>query len=572
MKMIPAYIDKEASNAERKLFKLFSESVNLNGWYCLHSLGVSNHTHKREGEIDFLLVGPKGIFVVEAKGGRVSRENGVWKFTDRHGRTTTKNESPFDQARTALYSLRADLTRHLAVSLNHYLFGYGTAFPDITFEVDSPEWDQSCVFDARDMQEDIGTYIERLGAYWGGRQKTSRSLSNSDIEKVIHYLRGNFDVLRLMSLDVQESESKLVSLTEEQYSAFDAMEDNPRTIFTGPAGTGKTLLAVEKARRNNQLKIKTLLICYNRLLARHLEELVKKEDLLFITVDSLHHFFQLHINRKGYAEKIEAEQDSPSLFTDIYPEIFLKAWDNETPYESLIIDEGQDVITTNYVTALDAVLAGGFKNGHWSMFMDPETQKDMFTVFEHGVYKELQQHAPIYKLSTNCRNTRPIAIQAELVSGYPLGRIKKVDGLPVKYLWYANDTDQASQVSRLINDLLAQGMKPDEITVLSPKRYPTSIAGSGRLRLNAGHYQIGKGDHLHAKNRIACGTIQSYKGLESSVIILTDMDNLDIEEARTIRYVGFTRARNALWVSMPDRMKGTYQDLFRKIAENGLVH
>ena len=572
MKMIPAYIDKETSNAERKLFKLFSESANLNDWYCLHSLGVSNHIHKREGEIDFLLVGPDGVFAIEVKGGRVSREDGVWKFTDRHGRTTTKNESPFDQARTALYSLRSDLVRHLGVGPNHYLFGYGAAFPDIIFDTVSPEWDQDTIFDSRDMQRDISIYLARLSSHWNARQKTGQRLSAPDTKKIVQYLRGEFDILRPLSLDVQESESKLVNLTEEQYTALDAMEDNTRTIFTGPAGTGKTLLAVEKARRNDTLGIRTLFICYNRLLARHLEELVTNEGLSHITVDSLHHFFQSHINRKGYATKIEAQQDSPLLFSDIYPEVFLKAWGNEAPYDSLIIDEGQDVITTSYVMALDATLAGGFKNGSWSMFMDPETQKDMFALFEEGIYKELQQYASIYKLNTNCRNTRPIAIQAELVSGYPLGRIKKVEGLPVTYLWYTSETDQALQISKLVNDLLAQGLNPEEITILSPKRYPISLAGGGRLRLNAGHYQLGKGDHLRTKNRIACGTIQSYKGLESSVIILTDMDNLGVEEARTIRYVGFTRARNALWVSLPQDMKDTYQSLFRKIAENGLVH
>lgn len=566
MKMLPPYIEKTTSNAERKLFRMFQEAKDLDEWYCLHSLGISRHFSKREGEIDFLFIGPAGIFVIEAKGGRVQREGGIWKFTDRYGRVARKKESPFNQARSALYSLKAELAQKFGSDVHKYVFGYGTAFPDITFSEESPEWDQAAILDSRNMNRPFAEFLTQLSNYWYSRQKGGKQLDDKTIKQLVSYVRGDFEAIRPVSLDIQESEARILDLTEEQYGALDAMEENERTIFSGPAGTGKTLLAIEKARRNNERGIKSLFICYNRLLGLQLAEVIRKEKLTHVKVDSLHHFFYETITTGGYGEILEQNQQSEKLFSEIYPDYFLKAWKSDNAYQELIIDEGQDILTTEYITALDAALEGGLQKGHWSLFMDPETQRDMFISFDEVVYRELKKQAASYQLTINCRNTKPIAVQAEVISGYPLGRIKKVEGLPVKYLWYDTQVDQAAQISDCVNDLLRDGIKPDDITLLSTKRYQASLAGSGRLRLNAGHYQLGKGTGSTHKNLVACGTIQSYKGLESSIVILTDIEEIDAEDMKTVNYVGYTRARTGLWVSINRKLKKKYQEHFTRIA------
>ncbi len=355
-------------------------------------------------------------------------------------------------------------------------------------------------------------------------------------------------------------------MTAEQYGALDAMEENQRTIFSGPAGTGKTLLAIEKARRNNASGISTLLLCFNRLLGNHLAEVVREEKLGFVKVGSLHHFFREVISTAGYDKEIEQRHDSPNLFSEIYPEYFLRSWKSNEAFDELIIDEGQDLLTSEYITAIDATVKGGFKNGHWNLFMDSETQRDMFISFDEDVYCELKKLAAYFQLTINCRNTKPIAVQAEVISGYPLGLVKKIDGLPVKYFWYDKPIGQSVQISDCVNKLLDDGVRPDDIVILSAKRYQASLAGSGRLRLNVGHYQIGNGRISSHKNMIACSTVQAYKGLESSVVILTDIDDIDSPDIKTVNYVGYTRARTALYISIDRRLKKKYQEHFTKIA------
>lgn len=569
MKLIPSHLTHTTSNAEKKFFKLSSESEGTEEWYCLHSLGVSRHITKREGEIDFLFIGPQGLFVVEVKGGRVHREEGAWKFTDRYGRVTQKRESPFTQARSALYSLKDDIAEKLGPDIHKLVFGYGVAFPDITFQTESPEWDKSMVFDSHSLKLPFKDYLDGLSNYWMSRQRGGKRLDREEMKRIMTLLRGDFEAVRPVSLDVNEAEAGLLELTEEQYGALDAMEENERTTFSGPAGTGKTLLAIEKARRNHARGIKTLFLCFNRLLGIHLNEVIERENLNLVQVNSLHHFFREVISEGGHHHELEQHQDSREFFSEVYPEYFLKSWKQEQAYDELIIDEGQDILTTEYITALDATLKGGFKAGRWSMFLDPETQRDMFVAFDEAIYNELRRNAACFRLTVNCRNTKPIAMQAEVISGFPLGRVKKVNGLPVKYLWYGNDFDQAAQVSETVNNLLKDGVKPEDITILSAKRYQASVAGSGRLRLNAGHYQLGRGRGLLHKNLVACGTIQAYKGLESSIVILTDIEDIDNESIKTVNYVGYTRARTALWVSIDRRLKKKYQEYFAKIAAGG---
>ncbi len=58
--------------------------------------------------------------VVEVKGGRLARRDGLWTFTNRYGETTSKREGPFEQARSAMFALRDALEKRIP-GLDHGL-------------------------------------------------------------------------------------------------------------------------------------------------------------------------------------------------------------------------------------------------------------------------------------------------------------------------------------------------------------------------------------------------------------------------------------------------------------------
>ena len=63
-------------------------------------------------------------------------------------------------------------------------------------------------------------------------------------------------------------------LLREQYKLLDFLEDQDTAVINGAAGTGKTMLAIEKARRHSIEGEKVLFLCYNRMLCDKLVDVV----------------------------------------------------------------------------------------------------------------------------------------------------------------------------------------------------------------------------------------------------------------------------------------------------------
>ena len=98
MRMIPDYVsDRTKSAAERRLFPLLAASVLPSPAWGFHSLNISEHDYKLWGELDFVVLSPRGLLVLEVKGGGVACEDGVWIYTDRFGHAHRKSEGPFDR-------------------------------------------------------------------------------------------------------------------------------------------------------------------------------------------------------------------------------------------------------------------------------------------------------------------------------------------------------------------------------------------------------------------------------------------------------------------------------------------
>src|SRR3954468_5691767 len=100
--MIPAQLSQlTESNAEKALFRRFKDDLPDEDWIVLHSLGLTTHKRKPWAEIDFVLIGPPGVFCIEVKGGVIARTNGVWTTTTQSGKCKELKESPFAQVGSA---------------------------------------------------------------------------------------------------------------------------------------------------------------------------------------------------------------------------------------------------------------------------------------------------------------------------------------------------------------------------------------------------------------------------------------------------------------------------------------
>lgn len=121
--------------------------------------------------------------------------------------------------------------------------------------------------DSRSPAELVRRAIEDEG---GG----ASPLAPAFLERIVRRLSGNLDTAVGTSGDPKEDEDVQDHLTERQSVLLEATRSLLRIRFTGGAGSGKTWLAVEKARLLSRQGKRVGLFCYNKGLGQYLQDRV----------------------------------------------------------------------------------------------------------------------------------------------------------------------------------------------------------------------------------------------------------------------------------------------------------
>lgn len=561
-RLIPPIISPQTrSNAERSLFSLFESSL-PHTWTVLHSLGVASHKVKPWAEIDFVLIGPPGIFCLEVKGGRVRREAGMWVFINANDEASWKHEGPFAQVGGAAAALYRFL--HDGEVLFRGMVAKGVMFPDITFQLEGPDIDLSIVYDVRDAASDLRSYLRRIGDRARSKHTPTESeLTIARCNRIADVLRGDFDFRPSLHRRAGLINKELISLTSEQYKALDMFEENAKLLVEGAAGTGKTLLAVEEARRNARLGRKTLLCCFSRNLSDFLADTVRDEPL--ITVDSFHRLMLKWIRQANMVDSLpDASEDY--LYEVAFPSICFEAistLDDFRPFETLIVDEAQDLMLSAYWDVFDVLLMGGLSKGHLRVFFDPK--QNLFDGVD-GVLPELiAKIAPARcKLSVNCRNTQPTSINGELICGLTLGRVAKASGPESIIEFFKDQKDQGFKLNKLVRNLQSDGLKPDQIVILSPRAFKSS--GISALGSAFRVHDISEGAR-RIENSISFCTVAGFKGLEADVVVIIDLFGLHGAKQASLLYVAVTRPRVLLVAFLHDHARRDFEENARELGK-----
>lgn len=521
MRMIPSQPLDTRSRAELRVFDQLRASfsgADQHGWFAMHSLNLPRHEYKRFGEIDFVVCGPEGVFVLEVKGGGVSCRDGVWETRNRFGEAEKLGESPFKQAEGALHGLRKKLPSELAAA---FVFGYGVIMPDVQGLPESAEWDRAVLADARSFRQ-FEPWFKGLIAHWRKKNRSNGKACPERLRKLQQFLRPEFEAVMPLHVSVHALEQRVAQLTEDQLRYIDVVEANERVICSGGAGTGKTMLALELARRWSALGMKVALTCHSPWL-------------------------------KAYLEKSAPSGVTVSL-TNSLPVIARRIGIEK--FDALIVDEGQDVLNMNGLSLLDSVLRGGLDGGRWSFFHDINNQSGLCGEYRPDAYEYLAGlGAARIPLKTNCRNTLPILDRVQKALDADVGTSAVGDGPAVREIAVNSREDAAAalliELKTLMND---DGFSPSEIVILSPKTFRDScvslMSESHVVRFKEldAYSPRGVGD-----NAVGFAQVDSFKGLESTVVWLVDMCAPSTKSPmRTFHYVGMTRARALLGIIHTD--------------------
>ena len=560
--MIPAVVSPNTrSNAERKLFQLIKTQL-ADDWTAFHSLGLASHPGKPWAEVDFVLVGPQGVFCVEVKGGRVFKKAGMWHFMDRNGNVSTKYEGPFEQAGSAAAALRSYLLSSDR-RLGEVVVGYGVMLPDCELCETAPDVIPEITYDLRDRSTTFSSFIRRLTNYWYQRIEAQRgrpvhSLTAGLVSVAVRNLRPNFDLRPSLSLIADDTENALLALTQEQYAVLDGLVDHDRCIIRGGAGTGKTLLAVEEAKRRSNAGEKVLLCCRNPSLAAFLS--LRFEDDPKVECRDIGLFMKNIVERAGLTERLPEAEDQ-DLFGIFYPELCvegMESLDEIEAYDCLIVDEAQDLLLHPFLDVFDFLLKGSLETGKWMFFMDP--LQDLHEALSHEGLVRLDEYHPVsFRLTMNCRNTRPIAIANHIVTGVDCLQTMKIDGPPVEHYWWHDRSDQLRQLEKCINRWLGDKVEPSRIVILSSVSLEISGA-AGRLS-NVPYPVLSCPEgRLRTPGAIGFSTIDEFKGLESDVLAVIDVDDIESPLPLIQTYVAASRARAILALFLSDTLQGLYDE------------
>jgi len=127
-------------------------------------------------------------------------------------------------------------------------------------------------------------------------------------------LRPNFEVIEPLHSRILSLENEAVALTEDQYKYLDIVSANSQVLCSGGAGTGKTFLAAELARRLASEDRNLLFVCKSNWLKRYLGPMIINEFVTIASIDSVN----LDMRRSGISN-----------------------------FDILIVDEGQDLFNVD---------------------------------------------------------------------------------------------------------------------------------------------------------------------------------------------------------------------------------
>lgn len=576
-RMIPPSIPGDAPKGERTLFSKLRDDPKARDWIVFHSFDIRRHVVRQEGEADMLVVIPEhGVLCLEVKGCDVLRRDGLWIYP--YG---TSPVGPFRQAADAAHSIRKYLS-HKDATLAGLMYYSAAVFTEIDFDEKSLEWHPWQVVGRTDLLRlPISTLLVKVLDHAHAHQRSLRSSSSwysdrtsrpsvKQSEVIAKLLRRDFEYTGSAYRGVELAESAICRFTEEQFDAVDHLSDNRRILFTGPAGTGKTFLAIEAARRAIRNRQRTVLLCFNTLLGdwlqKETEPIAMEAQKLGVTfyVGTLSSLM-LRLARIQVPKAADT-----SFWRNELPALAVNALlsdEIETPvFDLLLVDEAQDLLSDQYLDILGLLLIGGLSGGRWAIFGDFERQAIFLD--SHGdsglelLRRRTDEGVFKFRLRINCRNSLRIAEAITITAGMSPGYsrvLQDVESTDVEPVFYRKLVDQENALLSTVKKLL-RSFRPSEIVILSTRADADSCAANISQTVDGipiAPYRLSVND----SGVIRYASVHAFKGLESAAVVLTDVEKIDGDQAKALLYIGMSRARVQLFVLMNDRARPTYDAL-----------
>ena len=518
-----------ANETERRVLALLQEQL---GEDDLIVAGQRVTDHLKDHELDFVVaIRGAGIVCLEVKGGGISHTGKEWLQSSRNGHVKTID--PVQQVRQARYALRDFIESDPRWTQARPRWNHVVVFPNSEFapEFALPECPRWMVIDRNEMAQ-LGDKLREVAL----NQKTGLPLlTDIAIEQMQNALGGRGLPQRDVVARALENEDAADILTQQQAVILSAISLLPRVEIRGGAGSGKTFMAMEQARRLAAQGQRVALICYSHGLASYLRRITagwpRRQQPGYVG-----EFHSLGIqwgapqgpdeNERTTETSQFWEHDLPAIMKDLAADL-----PDGQRFDSIVIDEAQDFADSWW----DPVLAA---------LRDPEAG-GLYVFIDEGQRVFDRQGTPGVPLvplilDQNIRNTRQIANAFQPLVDHPM-RFLGGEGPEVRFVPCPTE-DALDFGDDQVEVLLEEGWRPEDLALLTTgSRHPEQIA-----RQAAGNQAYW--DSFWDAEQVFYGHVLGFKGLERRAIVLVVNDKGTFERSRERLYVGLSRARDQLVV------------------------
>lgn len=488
----------------------------------------------RDGEADFIAAHPDlGFITLEVKGGRVRRDAlDRWTSRDRNG-DDHHIEDPVAQAMKSKKVLLAYMLRGWKGRAPFIWNRHGVILPHASRPAAVQDLGAAMPLEIFAFREDmvhLGARIMQM-LLWQpeGVRRAPGGLGAEGIRQIEAFCGRDVTFDIPLAAVLAETEQSIVRLTEDQNRLLDTLRFLPRAHFRGGAGTGKTTLALEKARRLAAEGRSVLLLCYNRPLRNQLATWNSEAEVM-----TFHELCGRAVRQAGVDSAAPAGAEADTRFLmEVLPAAFEDAVlsPDVARYDAVLIDEAQD-FRSRWIDAISCLLpADG--SGTLHLFSD-----DNQNLYAGGAPA---QFGTVLPLVDNFRNARPVFdVSARFYLGETL-RCCGPAGPDVR--WISTPAGRGLRVvERQLNSLiLGDRVPPGDIAVLTGGALNAGMfAGLAAI----GEHPVCSADRVEPA--VTLDTVRRFKGLERPVVILTEMEGWMAEPE--LAYVGLSRAKSLLIV------------------------
>ena len=537
MKIIPSSFLEfpKASPGEREIFKKLKETPKGQDWIVLHSLELLSHVNMAQSEADFVVMIPgSGILILEVKSAKsISQNENGWQIGAKF-----EKRGPFKQANDAMRSIMEYL-ESMNIDTYSVPFVYAVWFTHITRKqiASSISWRPEQVLASEDLKLEITevllettrNLVSDLKINFKGQIAPYRKL-----EEISQILLPRFTAFQSPVERQKDVKDFLEIALQEQLQMVKLIEGLRAVVLQGLAGTGKTFIALHAARLAHERGEKVLFLCYNNMLSDYLKNRMVNYPLVKVTS---FHALMLEISELEVPEN--ADQ---SWWETTLPGEALKhseSYAEANSFDTVIIDEAQDLGTTNFFLLLDQFLNGGLSAAkkilicgdfaHQGVYLQGV---DTLSNYRNAI-RDLQILNP---LLTNCRNTKTLGefllAFLKMDPEYDDFRRKDEESI-VSAILTNNDSEILPKLRSILAEVQLK-FTADQIVILSPQKSKLD-ALIGKLKFKFTDIRSPKPGYIR------WGTVQEFKGLEALAVVLIEFD-VENDILQESFYVGATRS------------------------------